>query len=496
MPNTRSAWRLFLLFQCLYALTSSGNAFRLPDEYSVYYQVEHMVDAGDLSVPQTLPRDLFFGKIGVDGKPYAPWGPLTAILALPAHLAGRGVAAMAGISRAAHPDAWTFVVSGVTMLSTSTAAAATVAGFYVAAIEAGAAVETAWLLSLMLGGATVLWPYGTSLYSEAWQAAAFIWAVVCLRRRQVAAAAALLALAGLTKFTSLIFTPAFVVAALADRDTPWPLRLRAALALSLGIAAAMAVHLWWNDARFGNAFDFGYNWDETVPQLPARVFALPDLPRGVFILLFTPGKSIVLWAPALWFALVRGRGAPRIVQVLALTSLGLGLAVFGSYLYPDGGYSHGPRQLVPILPLLLLPAAAPGPPLGRRAVVVCSAIGLTMAMLAVSISYLQDQSMGRDLSRMVYYERVVPRPGRAWNRYRLTYVPFVGTLTSHEWPIGEVGHGIDIFPFHLARARATIPDARVIPAWLPWALPAFWLLVLGTGEAARRRAASGVTRSR
>jgi hypothetical protein len=87
---------------------------------------------------------------------------------------------------------------------------------------------------------------------------------------------------------------------------------------------------------------------------------------------------------------------------------------------------------------------------------------------------------------------VVPPPGRAWNRYRLSYIPFVGTLTSHEWPVGQVGHGIDIFPFHLARARAVIPDARVIPAWLPWALPAFWLSVLGVAEASRRR----VTQSR
>ena len=117
-----STWRLFIIFQCLYALTSSGNAFRLPDEYSTYYQVERFVDAGELSVPQTIPRNQFFGKMGLDGKPYAPWGPLTAFLAIPHHLIGRAVACVSGIPRS-NTDVWTFVVSGLTMLSTSTAAA-------------------------------------------------------------------------------------------------------------------------------------------------------------------------------------------------------------------------------------------------------------------------------------------------------------------------------------------------------------------------------------
>jgi hypothetical protein len=55
-------------------LTSSGNAFRIPDEVEVYFQAEHLVDAGDISVPQTLtirPQSKLFGKVGLDGKPYA-----------------------------------------------------------------------------------------------------------------------------------------------------------------------------------------------------------------------------------------------------------------------------------------------------------------------------------------------------------------------------------------------------------------------------------------
>src|SRR5215467_3881545 len=167
---------LFLIFQSLYALTSSGNVFRVPDEFEVYFQTEHFVDAGDLSVPQTLAiqqpvivdgkvvgsQSMFFGEIGRDGRPYAPYGPLVALLALPHHVAGRAIARAAGVARAPLPDgiAWLVVVGGITMLATATAAALAVAGFHCAALLLGTAPPAAATLAILLGAATALWPYG------------------------------------------------------------------------------------------------------------------------------------------------------------------------------------------------------------------------------------------------------------------------------------------------------------------------------------------------
>src|SRR6478672_9769109 len=135
----RTTVLLFVCFQALYALTSSGNAFRVPDEFEVYFQTEHLVDAGDLSVPQTLiirqPRivngrvvgsePIFYGKFGVDHRPYAPYGPFVAFLAIPHHLAARAVARIAGIPRLPLPQGipWVFVVGGLTTLFTATGAA-------------------------------------------------------------------------------------------------------------------------------------------------------------------------------------------------------------------------------------------------------------------------------------------------------------------------------------------------------------------------------------
>jgi hypothetical protein len=510
-PTGKTTLLLFIFFQALYALTSSGNAFRVPDEFEVYFQVEHLVDAGDISVPQTLvirqptivngrvagAEPIFYGRFALDRRPFAPYGPFAAFLALPHHLIARAVAWLAGVSRVPLPGglAWVFLVGGLTTLSSATGAALAVAGFHRAAIALEATPRTALVLSLLLGGATVLWAYGTCFYSEGWQAALLIWAAALLLEARagarrpalnVAAAALLLTVVGLTKVTSQLFTPWFVVAVMLDRSVPERARVRTAAALAFSIAMAVAIHLGWNAHRFGDAFDFGYDAAETIPRMPPQTLRLADVPRGLIVLLASPGKSLILWAPVLVLAVGSAKELWRqergIAAALAITAV-TALLFYSAYLFPEAGYSHGPRQLVPIIPLLLLPAVAR--PIERRSgagLAICAVVGFTIALLATSVSFLEDQGLGADLgagARLAYYERIDPPPGRPWNRYRIAYVPFLRTLTAGQWPAGDsLGHGLDFFPHHLARARRELPGGSVIPFWLVWAIPTAWLLVL------------------
>jgi hypothetical protein len=208
--------------------------------------------------------------------------------------------------------------------------------------------------------------------------------------------------------------------------------------------------------------------------------------------LITPGKGLLVWAPALMLAAASAREfwrrEPAIALGIGVTGV-TGLFFFAAYLFPEAGYSHGPRTLVPIVPLLLLPAIAhPIERRSRAALVACAAVGVTIALLATSVSFLEDQGIGEDLgagAALAYYERVDPPPGRAWNRYRLAYVPFARTLSSGTWPAGDsVGHGLDYFPHHLSRARRELPGGQAIPSWLIWAMPAFWLGILAAAAAA------------
>jgi hypothetical protein len=514
-PPNRATLFLFLFFQALYALTSSGNAFRVPDEFEVYFQTEHLADAGDISIPQTLvvrrpvivggrrvgTQPIFFGKIGRDGKPYAPYGPLAAFFALPHHVVARLVATMAGVRRTAPPSgiAWVFLVGGLTTLTSATGAALAVAGFERAALALGVTPEMSVMWAVLLGGTTVLWPYGTTLYSEAWQAAAFIWAAAFLLDARgsrahpgtkVATASVLLALGGLTKVTSLVFAPGFLVAAACDRSQPAAARIWTTIVLALGVGAAAATHVAWNVHRFGAPFDFGYDWSETTPTLPPHPFLLSEVPRGLTVLLASPGKSLFLWAPVLLLSGARAREFWRREPGVAIglgAAAAIGVLFYAAYQFPEGGYSHGPRNLVPLVPLLLLPAAAAGsgkPPAG--AIALCAGVGLVMALLATSVSFLEDQALGGDLgagAHTHYYERIDPPPGRPWNRYRLEYIPFVETISSAGW-LREptLGQGPDFLPLHLLQARRQLPDGLSIPVWIVWTLPAAWAALLVTSS--------------
>jgi hypothetical protein len=526
MSSGRRTLLLFAVFQALYALTSSGNVFRVPDEFEVYFQAEHLVDAGSLAVPQTLAitqpvvrngrvvgsQSMFFGEIGRNGRAYAPYGPLVAVLAIPHHFLGRLVASAAEIPRHQLPGgiAWLVVVGGITMLATATAGALTIAGFHRAALAMGAQPAEALAVSLMLGCATALWPYSTSFFSEAWQAAAFVWAAALLleartsgRAAAVAVACVLVTAAGLTKATSLVFAPAFVLAALVDRRVRPAARNRSALALGAAIIAAAGLHLAWNVYRFGRPFDFGYDWSETIPQLPARAFLTSDIPRGLAVLLLSPGKSIVVWAPPI---VVAALGVPRLWRSDKATATGIlvawisGLLCYAAYLFPEGGYCHGPRNLVPILPLLFLPAICvvdrPSAPV-RFLAVACVAVGFAVSLTATAVSYLEDQSLGGDLTagaRTVYYERIAPPPGRAWNRYRLAYLPFVTTIADRGWfSTPTLGQGPDYFPLHLLQARRQLPEGQTIPLWLVYGWPTVWTIafaasVVSLARTSRRQA--------
>jgi hypothetical protein len=510
----RTRIALFVFFQALYALTSSGNAFRIPDEFEVYFQTEHLIDAGDLSVPQATDirqpvvvdgkvvrtDSVFFGKVGLDGKPYAPYGPLAAVLAVPHHLVGRGLASMMGMARGprGQVSAWVIFVGGITMLATATAAALTVAGFHRAVIGLGTSAPIALILSLLLGGATVLWPYGTSLFSEAFLTAFFVWAAALLIEARsaerpvprIVIAAALIALAGLTKVTSLVVAPAFVAAVLAERSLTSARRWQIASIVGGAIAMSAGLQLGWNVYRFGSPFEFGYDWSETIPVMPARAFAIDELPRGLAVLLFAPGKSLFVWAPMLVLSLLNAGDTWRRDRALGiglLSAAALGLLFFSAYMFPEGGYAHGPRHLVPIIPLLALAAAGPATRAQSEPFLyACGAVGLFIALMATSVSYLEDQALRRDPTGAPvpgYYEIIDPSPGRPNNQYRMEHIPFETAMGSPGWfSSTRLGQGPSYFFLYLRQARGALRDGQAIPAALLWIWPLMWgLLTVAAG---------------
>lgn len=483
---------VFLAAQGLYLLTASGRADRVADEYEVLLQAQSLWERGTLAIDQ-CPDGAFFGKVGrgLDGEPHkwAPYGPLAAPLALPHHALARGVAAAAGIAPADEPS-WTVLTTAWTTLATATWAALAVLGLFRACRALGASEGRAALVAALLGGTTFLWPYATDFYSEPIAAALLTGAVALHLEGRTLLAAAAAAAFYLVKGTNGITAPALLALAAwprGEKAAPVDGLRRAGPQLIAAVVGAV-VHMEWNDWRFhAGPLDFGYAWTEQLrPGERARPFLLSELPRGLFGLLLSPGKSLLLFAPPVALGLLRLRGLARErpdVAACAGVALLVNLVVFGSYMYWEGGYCFGPRHLLPIVPLLLLPLAV-GPAPSRRALLACVAVGLPLQLLGVSVNFLEDQGLGPRNDRERYYviDRTVPA-GRPLNVYRMGYAPqlsYPPLLLGHlrgDGPDVVPPMGVDLLPVHLAKWRRL--GAGSIPPWAIALPPALGLACLG-----------------
>jgi len=105
----------------------------------------------------------------------------------------------------------------------------------------------------------------------------------------------------------------------------------------------LLLYLFYNFFRFGNPLTFGQPW----------VFSLSALPLGIVGLLFSPGRGIIWYSPAVVLAIPAFRKAWKTKPIEALLIAALFLGFLGLHsLYENwhGGWSWGPRYLLPTLP--------------------------------------------------------------------------------------------------------------------------------------------------
>lgn len=115
-------------------------------------------------------------------------------------------------------------------------------------------------------------------------------------------------------------------------------------------AAALAL---WNSVRFGSPVVVGYaSWvADTGFEAPIAV--------GLFGLLISSGKGVLLYNPIFWlgfaglFTMLRRR---RAEAIFFLSFCVVALGFYARYNFWTGGWNWGPRYLLPLLPFLLLAA--------------------------------------------------------------------------------------------------------------------------------------------
>jgi hypothetical protein len=395
----RLPWIVFWLLCGLYLLTMSGHTYSADEETML--AVSRALLRGEVAVTAPVGAPLAALRPGLDGQRYSPYGILPSLLAIPAFglvlpALSLGPAAFEYSSRLA-----------VTLLNVPITAA-TAAVLTAWSLRLGANRGGAFAIALLYSLATFAWPYARTFFSEPLAALLLLLAAERLdalrsnserpqRTLFVAGLAAGLLVA--TRVASGIALPLLGCYLLwlswRARKCHWP------LAWGLGLLPGFVLIGWYNLVRFGTPLASGYGSE-------ADLFTTP-LFYGLYGLLLSPGKSLFLYAPPLVLGFAGAFRLARKHTPLLLLIYGLVLAhilLYARWGEWAGGGVWGPRFLLPIVALLLLPAAGlwlnseRRHPLRVAAVLLLSGLGFVANLGGVWLNFNTYLNMPLEVDRI------------------------------------------------------------------------------------------------
>jgi len=318
---------LFGFLAAVYLFTFGGR-FGSIDEFAAYALTESLVQTGRSYTPQ-----LEFARVH---NPVGRVEPGQALMALPLYALAQRLPGVNTIH--------------AVMLLNVVVTPLTGAGLFLVARGLGFGPAASLLAALAFGLGTMAWPYARTFLREpgvglAWVAALGAFLVWGRSGRPSLGLLWVLCLvwAGLVKVTAAAAVPAFLGAALTFRQTP----RRWLLAGAAGLLAAFGVAAW----RFGP--------DGLSMLLPE--YSPADLLARTYGQLLSPAKGLLFFSPLVLLIIPGWAGVwarSRAATAAALGTVVGTLLVYGGYQVWYGGLTWGPRFVVPLLPLLCLPAAA------------------------------------------------------------------------------------------------------------------------------------------
>jgi hypothetical protein len=351
-PRTLRASDVFAGFFCLY-LASAGRSVPFEDAIPMWQAAENLVRHGNFAIDVRWPLN---APTGIGGR-YYPVAPLLAILIhvpgallqmLLARLSPDGAAAFAGVTAALGP-----LLAG----------AAVPALFFRILRQLDYQVRQAAWAALLLGAGTSVWVYARYPYSEAVQMLCFVIFFGALLRAAAAPARGTAARLGLAA-ALLINTKTIYVLCLpgALAYVAWRLRagaidrrqqLRLFGWVAVGLAPGFIALGWYNAIRWGSPLTSGY-------EAVTKGFWRENVLVGLWGLLLSPGKSVLLFSPVLLLAIA---GARRLITHRRHVAIAIALVVapivlvYARYTFWSGDWAWGPRYLVFALPALMVPCA-------------------------------------------------------------------------------------------------------------------------------------------
>ena len=402
---------LMLAFSAFFAGTSRG-VFVFGDDVMMYQVTEAIWERGEVSVTSEATRKVVANaRRGVDGRRYAKYGLGPSLVALPFYGASHRLFDRLELPQTA--DHVGNLRAGSTIFGTGLANAATggatVAVTFLVAVELGFPLLVALLTASCLGASTLLAHYSSTFLSEPLSALCLAVVLLGLLKAKgkgpvkgVCAGGWWLAISGLAAGLAVATKVAHIVVVLPFFF--WA----AALGWQRSRQRGLVMHsLYWssffstwigaiaayNWSRFGSAFETGYGRE-------AGNFSTP-LAVGLSGLLASPAKGVLWYCPVLLLSLLGARAFWKRDRACALAIVAasvLWLLLISRYYQWFGGGAWGPRFLVPLLPLWILPAAeifarwrrGSG---WRVAIVVAVAVSLAAAMTPLLVPFDQTGAL-------------------------------------------------------------------------------------------------------
>jgi hypothetical protein len=363
------------------------------DGNSMLAVAQSIVHHASLAVPADL------GVPGHDGEThYSKYGLLLPLLSIIPVLVAQPIGALTGRVDLVEAAA---AASIMPLVGGALAAALFVLGRRLGAPRAAAALVGS---GIVLG--TYLLPYGRDFFTEPLVALGLVVMVErALAGRELQAGAAL-ALAVLARPQSAAFAPLLLCFVLFARGGGIAAVVRTLPPLVLVAIVTVAYNLY----RFHDALQFGY-------KLPVDPGFTTPLLEGAGGLLLSPEKSVVLFAPAIVlvpFALValwRRRPALVVLLVALFAATFVLAATWWSW---EGGWSWGPRLLIPGVAVVLV-TLAPWIGASTRRLQLAGALfalGFVLsfaAVLAPAGTQLLQRAPGTDGPQIVRQYRELPQ---------------------------------------------------------------------------------------
>ena len=344
ITSVKIAVLIFTLASLSYFLSAKGN-IEISDTYFSVQTAKAIIENHSLSAEGCRPGYCYQSKI--DGKYYSRFGLGLAFIFTPYIILGKILAGFINLPVNQLTD---FLISFYNIFF---GAGSCVIMFYTVRFF-GNSNRTALIISLLLGFGTFCWRYSVWDFPEVTQMFFLILSIYCVLKNSVKS----LSLGGLSfgclillKAIYMAYLPIFILYILANnKQSLKKCLINCGLFLAI-VLIGLAFILYFNYLRFGEFSEFGYG-------VEANNFYLSGIKEHAAKLIYWWDKGVLIYNPLFilgilgYFKLIKSfRKETLFFVALILLNFILTSMWYGWH----GGSSWGPRYLVPLAPLWLMP---------------------------------------------------------------------------------------------------------------------------------------------